>query len=126
MMVTLRQTTYLLALLIMIGFILHIGKPVLLPVLIAVISVYILFDVTARLGQVPLIGLLPSILRPLRGWVGPWRNLGQRHLNRFFVCVSARTKVPTLKRCLRVFMSQKTTRLYIRLVIQAGSLITQN
>ena len=38
-------------------------KPVLLPVLIAVISVYILFDVTARLGQVPVIGLLPSILR---------------------------------------------------------------
>lgn len=63
MMVTLRQTTYLLALLIMIGYLLHIGKPVLLPVLIAVISVYILFDVTARLGQVPVLGRLPSLLR---------------------------------------------------------------
>ncbi|GGG77197.1 AI-2E family transporter [Salipiger pallidus] len=62
-MIGLRQTTYLLALVIMIGWLLHIGKPVLLPVIIAMIALYILGNVTSRLGEVPVIGLLPAIVR---------------------------------------------------------------
>ena len=61
----LPQITYLTALLIMLGYILHIGKPVILPVLIALIALYILSNVTDRLGRVPVIGRLPALLRRL-------------------------------------------------------------
>ena len=69
MTLSLRQFAYFVALMIMFGWLLHVGKPVLLPVLIAMIALYILSNVTDRLGAMPLIGrerlrrIRPSALR---------------------------------------------------------------
>ena len=63
MTLSLRQFAYFVALMIMFGWLLHVGKPVLLPVLIAMIALYILSNVTDRLGAMPLIGRLPATLR---------------------------------------------------------------
>lgn len=62
-MLKLRDITYLTALAIMIGWILYIGQSVLLPVLIAIIALYVLSNLTRRLGRVPVLGQLPEGLR---------------------------------------------------------------
>ncbi|WP_113154447.1 AI-2E family transporter [Nitratireductor sp. OM-1] len=45
---------------VLIGWILVVGKSVLMPIFIAIISVYVLLTATAALARVPLIGLLPE------------------------------------------------------------------
>lgn len=62
-MISFREPAYFVALLIMLGWLLHIGKPVLLPIMLALIALYILSNLTTRLGEVPVIGLLPALLR---------------------------------------------------------------
>ena len=52
-------------LIVLAGFLLVVGKPVLLPILAAVISVYVLVDASEALGRLPLIGRLPAALRRL-------------------------------------------------------------
>lgn len=52
-------------LVVLAGFLLIVGKPVLLPILAAVIAVYVLVDVSEALGRVPVIGRLPAVLRRL-------------------------------------------------------------
>lgn len=54
-----RNATYGTALTLMIGWILWIGKAVLLPVLAAVISVYILLTAVQSMQKVPVLGRLP-------------------------------------------------------------------
>ena len=61
----LRSVTYGTALAIMLGWLLWIGKPVLLPVIAAVISIYILSTAAESLGRVPLFGRAPIWLRRL-------------------------------------------------------------
>ncbi|WP_372891966.1 AI-2E family transporter [Rhodosalinus sp.] len=58
-----RNTTYGLALALMLGWLLWIGKPVLLPVLAAVIAVYVLSTAAASMGRVPVLGQLPGWMR---------------------------------------------------------------
>ncbi len=58
-----RNATYGTALTLMIGWILWIGKPVLLPVLAAVISVYILLTAAASMERLPVLGRLPPWAR---------------------------------------------------------------
>ena len=53
MNVQLRDFTYFVAVSIMIGWLLHIGKPVLLPVLIAMIVVYVLSAAAQRMQSIP-------------------------------------------------------------------------
>src|SRR6056297_269979 len=55
-----RNATYATALTLMIGWLLWIGKPILLPVLAAVISVYILSTASAGMQAVPVLGRLPA------------------------------------------------------------------
>ena len=55
-----RNATYATALTLMIGWLLWIGKPILLPVLAAVISVYILSTAAAGMQAVPVLGRLPA------------------------------------------------------------------
>ncbi|MDO6586650.1 AI-2E family transporter [Salipiger sp. 1_MG-2023] len=62
-MISFREPAYFVALLIMLGWLLHIGKPVLLPIMIALIALYILSNLTTRLGELPGFGLLPALLR---------------------------------------------------------------
>ena len=50
-------------LLVLGGFLLVIGKPVLLPILAAIIVVYVLVGASEALGRVPLIGRLPAGMR---------------------------------------------------------------
>lgn len=59
----LRTVTYGTALAIMLGWLLWVGKPVLLPVIAAVISIYILSTAAESLGRVPLLGRTPLWLR---------------------------------------------------------------
>jgi predicted PurR-regulated permease PerM len=54
-----RNATYGTALTLMIGWVFWIGKPVLLPVIAAVISVYILSSAATSMAKVPLVGRLP-------------------------------------------------------------------
>jgi AI-2 transport protein TqsA len=58
-----RNTTYGFALTLMIGWLLWIGKPVLLPVLAAVISVYVLLTAAASMQKLPVLGRLPTWAR---------------------------------------------------------------
>lgn len=61
----LRSLVYATALAIMLGWLVWIGKPVLLPILAAVISLYILSAAADGLGRVPIVGLAPLWLRRL-------------------------------------------------------------
>ena len=54
-----RNATYATALSLMLGWLLWIGKPVLLPVIAAAISVYVLSTAAASMQGVPVIGRLP-------------------------------------------------------------------
>lgn len=58
-----RNATYAVALTLMIGWLLWIGRPVLLPVLAALISVYVLSTAAEGMQQVPLVGRLPAWAR---------------------------------------------------------------
>jgi predicted PurR-regulated permease PerM len=58
-----QNATYGTALTLMIGWLLWIGKPVLLPVLAAVISVYILLTAAASMQRLPILGRLPAWAR---------------------------------------------------------------
>ncbi|WP_273523903.1 AI-2E family transporter [Rhodosalinus sediminis] len=58
-----RNTTYGLALALMLGWLLWIGKPVLLPVLAAGIAVYVLSTAAASMESVPVLGRLPGWMR---------------------------------------------------------------
>ena len=58
----LRTITYATALAIMLGWLLWIGKPVLLPVIAAVISLYILSAAARSLSALPVLGLAPMWL----------------------------------------------------------------
>lgn len=58
-----RSATYGTALTLMIGWLLWIGKPVLLPVLAAIISVYILLTAAAGMARLPVLGCLPAWAR---------------------------------------------------------------
>ncbi|WP_099826204.1 AI-2E family transporter [Oceaniglobus indicus] len=50
-------------LVVLAGFLIYIGKPVLLPILAAVIAVYVLLSASDALGRVPVIGRLPPAAR---------------------------------------------------------------
>ncbi|WP_367715628.1 AI-2E family transporter [Nitratireductor sp. GISD-1A_MAKvit] len=50
-------------LMVMVGWLLVIGKSVLMPIFIAVISVYVLLTASEALGRLPVIGLLPQWTR---------------------------------------------------------------
>ncbi|HEY9039639.1 MAG TPA: AI-2E family transporter [Roseovarius sp.] len=52
-------------LMVLAGFLLLVGKPVLLPILAAVIAVYVLISASEALRRVPLIGRLPPAMRRL-------------------------------------------------------------
>ena len=52
-------------LIVALGILLYLGKSVLLPILAAVIVVYVLVNTSAALGRVPVIGRLPESLRRL-------------------------------------------------------------
>ncbi|WP_420407828.1 AI-2E family transporter [Hoeflea sp.] len=58
-----RNATFGLALTLMIGWLIWIGKPVLLPVLAAAISVYVLSTAAESMKGLPLLGRLPSWAR---------------------------------------------------------------
>jgi predicted PurR-regulated permease PerM len=58
-----RNATYGTALTLMIGWLLWIGKPVLLPVLAALISVYILLTAATSMQRLPILGHLPDWAR---------------------------------------------------------------
>ena len=58
-----RSATYAIALTLMLGWLLWIGKPILLPVFAAVISVYILSTAAASMEAVPVLGRLPDWAR---------------------------------------------------------------
>lgn len=58
-----RSVTYATALTLMLGWLLWIGKPILLPVFAAVISVYILSTAAASMQAVPVLGRLPPRAR---------------------------------------------------------------
>lgn len=58
-----RNATYGTALTLMIGWLLWIGKPVLLPVLAAVISVYVLLTAASSMQSIPIVGRLPAWIR---------------------------------------------------------------
>ena len=60
---TLRNATYGIALTLMIGWLLWIGQPVLLPVLAALISVYILLTAAESMQKLPVVGRLPDWAR---------------------------------------------------------------
>ncbi len=62
----LATITYSIALVIMLGWLLWIGKPVLLPVIAAIIALYVLSEAANWLGSVPLLRRAPSwVLRLL-------------------------------------------------------------
>lgn len=58
-----RNATYGTALTLMLGWLLWIGKPVLLPVLAAVIAVYVLLTAAASMRRLPVAGRLPPWAR---------------------------------------------------------------
>jgi len=64
------HVTYGTALAIMIGWLLWVGKPVLLPVIAALISVYVLSAAADSMGKVPLLGRLPSWVRRTLALIG--------------------------------------------------------
>lgn len=58
-----RSLTYGLALAIMLGWLLWVGKPVLLPIIAALISVYVLSTAATWIERLPLVGRLPGWTR---------------------------------------------------------------
>lgn len=58
-----RNATYATALALMIGWLLWVGRPVLLPVIAAIISVYVISTAAASMQAVPLVGRLPAWAR---------------------------------------------------------------
>ncbi|MFD2738709.1 AI-2E family transporter [Sulfitobacter aestuarii] len=52
-------------LIVLVGFMLMVGKPVLLPILAAVIAVYVLLSASQALARVPLLARLPAALHRL-------------------------------------------------------------
>ncbi len=50
-------------LVLMIGWILVIGQPILLPIVLAIIAVYVLTTAAVAMERVPLIGRLPLVMR---------------------------------------------------------------
>lgn len=61
--VQLRTFTYTLAIAIMIGWLLWIGQPILLPVIAAIISVYVLSAAAKGMEGIPVIGRMPAWVR---------------------------------------------------------------
>lgn len=59
----LRTITYVLALLIMSGWLLRVGQGVILPVMLAMISLYVLASATRAMGRLPVLGRLPALVR---------------------------------------------------------------
>ncbi|RVV98918.1 AI-2E family transporter [Mesobaculum littorinae] len=55
-----RRLTYGIALILMLGWLLWIGRPILIPVLAALISVYVLSSAAETMRRVPLLGYLPA------------------------------------------------------------------
>lgn len=65
-----RNLVYGLAFAIMVGFVLRIGKPIFIPVMAGIISVYVLSTTATSLGKVPIIGsLIPGWLRHVLAFV---------------------------------------------------------
>ena len=60
---TLRNATYAIALTLMLGWLLWIGRPVLLPVIAATISVYVLSTAAESMKDFPVIDRLPAWVR---------------------------------------------------------------
>ena len=59
-----RNLVYGLAFAIMVGFVLRIGKPIFIPIMAGIISVYVLSTMASQLGRVPVVGsLIPLWLR---------------------------------------------------------------
>lgn len=58
-----RNATYGTALTVMLGWLLWVGKPVLLPLIAAVISVYVLSTAAASIERLPVLGWLPGWVR---------------------------------------------------------------
>ena len=59
-----RNLVYGLAFAIMVGFILWIGKPIFIPIIAGIISVYVLSTAATWFGRVPMIGaFIPAWLR---------------------------------------------------------------
>ena len=58
-----RNATYATALTLMVGWLLWIGKPVLVPMIAAVISVYVLSTAAASMQSLPVLGRLPAMAR---------------------------------------------------------------
>ncbi|MCR9139461.1 MAG: AI-2E family transporter [Alphaproteobacteria bacterium] len=65
-----RNLVYGLAFAIMVGFVLRIGKPIFIPVMAGIISVYVLSTTATSLGRVPVVGsLIPLWLRHVLAFV---------------------------------------------------------
>ncbi|AJE46689.1 AI-2E family transporter [Celeribacter indicus] len=63
MNVEIRNFTYFTALALMLGWLLHIGKQVLLPVMVAMIALYVLSSAAQRMQRLPLLGRLGAPYR---------------------------------------------------------------
>lgn len=65
-----RNLVYGLAFAIMVGFVLRIGKPIFIPIMAGIISVYVLSTTATSLGRVPIVGsLIPLWLRHVLAFV---------------------------------------------------------
>lgn len=64
------RTTSLLAMTLMVGFILWIGKPVLVPIIAALMALYLLLAAAEGMGRLPVLGALPSWVRRLLALLG--------------------------------------------------------
>ncbi|PRY92885.1 putative PurR-regulated permease PerM [Hasllibacter halocynthiae] len=60
---TLATLVQVVLLVLLTGFLLALGKPVLLPILAAVIAVYVLVSASDALGRLPVVGRLPTAIR---------------------------------------------------------------
>jgi predicted PurR-regulated permease PerM len=60
---TMKNATYAAALTLMLGWFLWVGRPVLVPVIAALISVYILSTAAETMKTVPVLGRLPGVVR---------------------------------------------------------------
>ncbi len=56
-----RNLVYGLAFAIMVGFVLRIGKPIFIPIMSGIISVYVLSTIATSLGRVPIVGSLTPL-----------------------------------------------------------------
>ena len=61
--VQIRFLTYCVALTIMLGWLIWVGKPVLLPIIAALISVYVLSTAATSMERLPILGRLPGWVR---------------------------------------------------------------